>query len=96
MSDNTKAWALKETLSSKKAKKDVWFRFQTAIGPCTTTDPSERALFSSRESAMNTQAYAHPFCFFEPMEVEDGTVGDFGWNKPSEQPKPTRGRRSRR
>ena len=73
------AYALKETLASKKQGKDIWYRFYTVIGPCCTDNPSERALFESAQDARSTQAYVHPLSFFEPVEVDD--LGDWDWNR---------------
>lgn len=75
--------ALKETLASKRQGKDIWFRFQTEIGPCCTADVKERALFGSDADAMLTQAWQNPMTFFEPTEVDEADGGDFDWNKPA-------------
>lgn len=73
------AYALRCSLASKQQGKDSWFRFQTRIGPCHTLEASERALFETREDAMNTSAFRNPMSFFEPVEVTDG-LGNYDWN----------------
>ena len=72
------AYALKETLASRKQGKDIWYRFWTVIGPCCTADAAERALFNTAQEAMQTQAFIHPMSFFDPVEVEP--IGDCNWN----------------
>jgi len=72
------AFALKETLASKKRGKDIWYRFWTHIGPCCTDKPAERALFKSADEARSSQAFIYPLSFFEPVEVDE--VGDWNWN----------------
>ena len=76
------AYALKETLATKRLEKDTWFRFWTIIGPCCTQELVERALFTSEQAAKQSRAYTHPLSFFEPVEVEASEGGDFDWNKP--------------
>jgi len=74
-------YALQNILATKERGKPVWFRFWTQIGPCSTSKPEERALFKSEEESKQNSAYAHPLCFFEPVEVEEKDGGDFNWNK---------------
>jgi hypothetical protein len=67
------SYALKETLSSKRQGRDLWFCRMTAIGPMTTADPSERKLWASADDALRSPAALFPLTFFEPVFVaEDG------------------------
>lgn len=71
------AYALKEMLATKRHGVDIWFRCNTAIGPCSTDKLGERALFRSKEDAMQTDAFVHAWSSFEPVEVDE--TGNYNW-----------------
>jgi hypothetical protein len=49
--------------------KPLWFKQMTGIGPMTTADPSERAVFPTREAALASPAMFHALSFYEVEEV---------------------------
>lgn len=76
------AVALLDTLASRKAGKDIWYRFWTCIGPCTTDRTELRALFPDRQTALRSNAMTHIWSFFELVDLPDDTPGNWYWNLP--------------
>lgn len=63
------SYALREALASERAGHDKWFKQMTAIGPMTTSVSAERAVFDSRQTAMQSPAYRHMLSCYEVVEV---------------------------
>lgn len=64
-------FALVETLVSERQGRTLWFKQMTAIGPMTTPDPAERAVFESETAARACPAMWHAFSFFEPVAIDE-------------------------
>ncbi len=62
------AWALIEMVAEREGR-ELWFKQMTAIGPMTTPDPAERALFHTEQDARQSPAMGHPIALFEPREI---------------------------
>jgi hypothetical protein len=60
-------WVLQEKLSSRKQNRPIYFWKMSAIGPCSTANTSEAAVFASKQEAMMCPAYVHPLSFYEPV-----------------------------
>lgn len=70
--DESGQWVLIEEPASKKEHKPVYFKCTTDIGPCSTPNLSEAAKFESRQEAVMSPAYVHPFSCYEPRPLETG------------------------
>jgi hypothetical protein len=62
-------FVLIETLASKRQGRTLWFKQMTGIGPMTTSDRSERAVFPTEEAARKCPALWHPLSFYEVFEA---------------------------
>jgi 3-deoxy-D-arabino-heptulosonate 7-phosphate (DAHP) synthase len=58
---------------TRERKKPLWFRMMTAIGPCTTDDPGERAEYQTREHALAAPCWSHMLTCWEIEEVPDAS-----------------------
>lgn len=61
------AWVLKS--DSTYRGKPLWFQQMTGIGPMTTADESDRAVFPTREAALASPALRHMLSSFNVEEV---------------------------
>ena len=75
-------YALKEATSTARLGKPIWFRFWTKIGPCTTDDEAERALFHTRDQPELGLVIRRSTCLFDVVDVGAGP-GDPDWDRPS-------------
>ena len=62
-------FVLQDSLATKTRGKPVYFEKITGIGPAYTEVFNEAEKFDSKMDAMQSPAYAHSMCFFEPVEV---------------------------
>ncbi|WP_348659045.1 hypothetical protein [uncultured Stutzerimonas sp.] len=62
-------FVLKDSLETKKRGKPVYFGGMTGIGPRYTENLDEAERFDSKRDAIQSPAYVHPLCFFEPAEA---------------------------
>ena len=62
-------YILKDTLATKQRGKPVYLNCICGIGPVYTEELSEAERFNSKQEAMQSPAYAHSLCFFEPEEI---------------------------
>jgi hypothetical protein len=63
------SFVLVETLASERQGKTLWFKQMTGIGPATTADVEERAVFETKEAALECPAMFHSLSFFEVQPV---------------------------
>lgn len=64
------AFVLQDSLETKRRGKPVYLLKVTGIGPAYTEVLGEAERFESEREAMQSKAYIHPLCFFEPAEIE--------------------------
>lgn len=62
-------FVLKDTHATKKRNKPVFLKCMTGIGPCYTESIDEAEKFKTEQDAMQSPAYYHSLCFFEPVEL---------------------------
>jgi hypothetical protein len=62
-------YVLEDSLETKKRGKPVYLECITGIGPAYTESEDKAEKFYSRLLAMQSKAYSHPMCFFEPKLV---------------------------
>lgn len=65
METRKQGYVLREVIASKRRGRPVWFKQMTAIGPMTTADPSERAVFPTEDAARQCPAMWHALAFFD-------------------------------
>ena len=82
----TPVYALKETLQTERLGKDIWYRFWTVIGPCTTEVEAERALFKNRDEVLQSNALRHSLTFWKVIELPADAPGNINWNQPAQKP----------
>lgn len=63
------SYVLVETLASKRQGRTLWFQQMTGIGPMTTPNVEERAVFDTQEAAARCPAMFHALSFYEVEEV---------------------------
>lgn len=64
-------FVLRAPIASRRRGRDVWFREMTAIGPRTTANIDERAVFDTRVQAAMHPANRHMLAIFEVEEIEN-------------------------
>ena len=62
-------FVLQDSLQTKRRKKPVYLHYVTGIGPAYTDRLEEAEKFDSKVLAMESPAYMHSMCFFEPVEI---------------------------
>ena len=69
-------FVLQDSLETKKRGKPVYFDRMTGIGPMYTEDLSEAEVFATKHDGMQSPAYTHSLCFFEPVELPKESTND--------------------
>lgn len=62
-------FVLQDSLESKRRDKPVYLGGMTGIGPRYTEDLAQAQRFPSRDEAIQSPAFFHSMCFFEPQEI---------------------------
>lgn len=63
---------LEDSLETKKRQKPVYLKGISGIGPMYTESLDEAEKFNNKQDAMQSPAYSHPLCFFEPKDEFNG------------------------
>lgn len=75
-------FVLQDSLETTRRHKPVYFCGMTGIGPKYTENKEDAEIFSSKQDALQSPAYANPMCFFEPVEIQHPVSEPLGLAQP--------------